>query len=165
MHIDQLPDHSQLRIVPVFPALSPESAGGLLGSLEKLFVQFQAEGRCEAFALDMQGNGSLCLLSWLGPALSGCSHDKIGKELALFEERLSVQMLAPPPILADLDGKVTYYTHKSFKSAVVAGVITADTLMWDSLAQTLGAWRCGSKRVLTEHWAYPLFQRTQATMT
>ena len=34
--------------------------------------------------------------------------------------------------------------------------------MWDTLANTLGAWRQAGQRPLSDHWAFPLYQRVKA---
>ena len=162
MPLNHLPGDCLLRVVTSFPLLSYGAADALVAALEKLFVQFQAEGRCADYGLEVAGDGAFVLMAWVGPVLSGCSHDKIGKVLALHEGRSSVRLLAPPPIVAEVDGKPAHFTHATFKAAAVEGSIAEETPMWDTLADTLGAWRHSGKRPLHDHWAFPLFQRAMA---
>jgi len=162
MTIDELPDDAMLRVVSACPALPAVAAEAMCLALTKLFAQFQHEGRCSEFAITVAGGGSFMLLAWVGSPLSGCSHDKIAKLLSLFEQRAAVALLAPPPIVMEGDGQRQFFTHSQFKAAVIEGLVARDVLMWDTMVADLGSWRAGSCRPLSEHWAYPLWQRAQA---
>lgn len=162
MICSHLSDEARLRVISAAPPLAPDAQAEALGALRKLFTQFAHEGRCQDFACEADGDGAFLLLAWEGADLSGCSHDKIGKVLAMIEERHHSALLAPPPLVIELDGARHFFTHAQFRQAVAAGTIASSTQAWDTLANSLGAWRSGACRPLPEHWLQPLFARASA---
>ncbi|TVR42519.1 MAG: hypothetical protein EA402_11560 [Planctomycetota bacterium] len=157
--LSALPDHAALRVVPACPALDAAAAADASAAMVKLFSQFQREGRCQSAAIEVLGDGHLLLLAWLGPALSGCSHDKINHLLQHLGQRHGRRLLDAPPLVVEVEGVIQHLSHAEFKDLVRQGRLGSHDYAWDSMASTLGDWRLAGRRPLAEHWLSPLLQR------
>ena len=73
--LDQLSDQALLRLLPSDQLITASEK--LILAWDKLASQFAREGRLQSAAAQILAQGQLLLLAWEGPALSGCSHDKI----------------------------------------------------------------------------------------
>lgn len=136
-----LSDGAQLRVLAADPALAPEAAAALSGAVERLFLQFIREGRCAAAEVSVEQGGCFLVIAWDGPALSGCSHDKIAQVVTAHEARHGVRLLDAPPIAV---GDPPWLVDRNgLKELLAAGAITAASPWWDVRATTLGAWRAG----------------------
>ena len=136
-----LPDRALLRVLAADPALAPESAAALAAAIERLFVQFIREGRCAAAEVGVERDGRFLVIAWDGPALSGCSHDKIAQVVAAHEARCGARLLDAPPIA--VGDPPLLVDRAGLKALVAGGGLDADAPWWDLRAATLGAWRAG----------------------
>lgn len=136
-----LPDTAQLRVLAADPILVPPAAQALVHALELLFVQFVREGRCAAGAISVERDGRFAVIAWDGPALSGCSHDKIAQVAAAHEGRHGVRLLDTPPIAVGDPPRLV--DRAGLKALVAAGDVSAASPWWDLRSATLGAWRKG----------------------
>ena len=127
-----LPDDASVRILTCEPPLA--DPGPVVAALEKLFVQFQREGRCEAHEIRGDAGGRALVIAWTGAAtLSGCSHDKINAVVTAF----APQALSSPPIL--IEGACVM--KRELTQRIAAGTCPDTTPWWDVRVTTLGAWR------------------------
>ncbi len=126
-----LPDTAPVRILTCEPPLAEGPA--LEAALGKLLAQFVREGRCAAGEATVAAGGRAIVIAWDGPALSGCSHDKINGVVTAF----APQALVSPPIL--VEGACCL--RGDLKRRVAAGEVTATTPWWDVRVTTLGAWQ------------------------
>lgn len=136
-----LTDGAQLRVLAADPALAPEAASTLTPALERLLAQFIREGRCTAASAAVEQDGRFLVIAWDGPALSGCSHDKIGQVVAAHEARHGVRLLDAPPIAVGSPPRLV--DRPGLKALLASGDVSAGTPWWDLRAATLGAWRAG----------------------
>ncbi|TVR13007.1 MAG: hypothetical protein EA401_07865 [Planctomycetota bacterium] len=161
MDLDQLAATALLKVYPAYPPLPAQIAGELTTALDKLFVQFAREGRCLCGGAQVVTDGAFVLVAWEGHDLSGCSYDKIAKILGRYAES-GHDLLTPPPLIIDRGRGVEWCSHGDFRAAVASGRVSDDAYAWDTMAQTLGEWRQGACRPLSQHWIYPLYQRALA---
>ena len=138
-----LGDASLVRILAAEPALPPAAAAVLPTALDKLFAQFAREGRCSAHAVNVEQDGRFLVMAWDGPALSGCSHDKLSQVVAQHETRSGAVMLAAPPIAIGAPGAVALVDRPGLRALLAAAMVDGATPWWDVRAATLGAWRAG----------------------
>lgn len=136
-----LPDGALLRVFAAEPALAPDAATALSDAVGRLFVQFIREGRCTVAEARVEQDGRFLVIAWDGPALSGCSHDKIAQVVAAHEVRHGVRLLDAPPIAVGAPPRLV--DRNGLKELLAAGAATAASPWWDVRAATLGAWRAG----------------------
>lgn len=148
MALDDLPDDARLRVIPAHPALAEEPAAALAAAIGKLLAQWRREGAILDGACAVERGGALVLVAWREPGepLSGCRKDMLAKTLALHERRSGCALLAPPPIVLARDGAPRCHTQRELRELVLSGAVDAATPAWDTLAETLGAWRAGQPR-------------------
>ncbi|MBA2481529.1 MAG: hypothetical protein H0V44_12765 [Planctomycetes bacterium] len=151
MSLDHLDDASAVRLVPVDPPLEASAWVGLADALGKLFEQFVREGRVGAWGIDLAAQGAIVVLAWTSvETLSGCSHDKIARLLALHEERSGCRLLSAPPIVMDISGRIRCLDRTAVRKLVAAKQVTRATPAYDLRVETLGAWRTHGRRPVGE---------------
>lgn len=150
MLLADLPDQAHLRVIASDPALTVDLGAHLAMAIDKLFLQFQREGRVVAWASEIQVHGALLLLAWTGAPLSGCSHDKIGGLLAAWSARSGCRLLDAPPIVVETGAGVRCTDRAGLRALVTAGAVDADSAIWLRSASTLGQWRGEAGRRLGE---------------
>jgi hypothetical protein len=138
-----LTDDCLVRIATIAPPLNAESAAALVRALDKLFAQFAREARCQAWSITVEAGGAAVVMGWSGPALSGCSHDKINGVLTAQETATGAALLAAPPILAGDPPRAL--DRSRLKQAITQGAIDGSTPWFDVRAATLGAWRASPR--------------------
>ena len=134
-------ENAQLRIFAAEPALPAAAAGQVITAVEKLFRQFEREGRCAGGSAWTEQGGRFVLIAWDGPALSGCSHDKVAQVLQAAERAHGVDILASPPIAVDQPPRLL--TRGGVRAGLEAGTLTPDTCWWPLRTATMGEWRKG----------------------
>lgn len=139
-----LADNALTRIMTCDPALPAEAIPALVDALVKLFAQFQREGRCGASEVLVEVDGRALVIAWEGPALSGCSHDKISQILGLHETRTDCALLAAPPLLVAVAGQPQALMRGGLRQRLAQGTVGPDSPTWDIRASTLGAWRAAA---------------------
>lgn len=150
MLLADLPDQAHLRVIASDPALTAEMGAHLATAIDKLFHQFQREGRVVAWASEIQAEGALLVLAWTEAPLSGCSHDKIGGLLAACSTRSGCRLLDAPPIVVATGAGVRCTDRAGLRALVAAGAVDADSAVWLRSASTLGQWRREGGRRLGE---------------
>ncbi len=142
------PDHATVRLVPATPALDAETGAALVAAIGKLFTQFVHEDRCRAGGAVVLADGAALAIVWDGPALSGCSHDKLNGILAHHERDGRRMLTAPPIVLLDPPRSLD---RAGLRAAVAAGTAGPGTPMLDLTVTTVGAWRSGGRTTLGAH--------------
>jgi hypothetical protein len=140
------PDDACLRLVPADPPLTPGDP--LPAACGRLFDQFVREGRCRRGAAVPAAGGAVLALVWEGPALSGCSHDKLNGVLAHHEREGRRLLTAAPIVLLDPPRCVD---RPALRQAVSAGAVGPATPLLDLSVATIGAWRTGGVTTLAQH--------------
>lgn len=143
-------DGWRCRILPCHPAL-PE-ASTLPAALDRLFRQFAREGRLGAWSCRREHDGACLVLAWAPAApLSGCSQDKIAGVLARHEGIDGVALLAPPPLVIQVDG-----TWRCVDRAMLRRIASAGTPLLDTRIERLGDWRGRGLTTIGASWAAAL---------
>ncbi|MBA3707578.1 MAG: hypothetical protein H0W83_02015 [Planctomycetes bacterium] len=151
MTLDDLDDACAVRLFPADPSFDRESWSELSAGLSKLFAQFEREGRISAWSCDLVAGGAVVLLAWSSTAdLSGCSHDKVARLLATHEERSGRRLLTASPIVVEVAGRARCVDRAALRSLCAQGEVGPATATWDLRVATLGAWRSGGRRPLSE---------------
>ncbi|GDY13384.1 hypothetical protein LBMAG53_22620 [Planctomycetota bacterium] len=155
--LSSLPDQAPVLIRASAPALDATSATALWAGLDKLFRIFADEGRCSAWAGESAADGWIVVLGWDGPPLSGCSHDRLARLLAVHQQRHGNDLLTPPPLVAQVDG-----SWRAMSRAELRLTGTNATPMVDHRVETVGAWRERGIIRLGESWLGPRAAQTAA---
>ena len=146
-----LPPDATVRVFSAEPALAPAAATALVAAVERLLAQFVREGRCSAAGAEVAQDGRFVVVAWDGPALSGCSHDKLGQVVALHERQASVELLAAPPIA--VGHPVQVVDRPRLRALLASGALDATAPWWDVRVVTLGAWRAQPATLAESPWA------------
>lgn len=154
--LDDLDDAALVRLLAVDPPLGADASAALTGALDKLLAQFAREGRLTRWAVAAEAGGAALVIAWEGPAISGCSHDKLAQVLARHEESSGSRLLDAPPILLEVDGRPRAVDRATLKALVAAGRAGPTSTHWDLRVGTLGAWRSHGRRPARETWLAPL---------
>ena len=149
-----LPDPALVRFVTCTPALNGPGLTALTRALELLGQQFVRENRCSAFAAESACAGHLVVLAWDGPALSGCSHDKLNRLFAELGARHGVDLLSAPPLVIAVEGTWTCTDRVGLRAAGARITAVADTR-----CANLGAWRAQGIGPLAQSWLAGLLVR------
>jgi hypothetical protein len=128
-----------VRVFAAEPALSPSAGLALVAAIERLFVQFVREGRCTAAGAELVHEGRFVVVAWEGPAISGCSHDKLAQVVAAHERSAQVAMLAPPPIALGTPPQLV--DRAGLRALLARGTVAGHTPWWNLRVATLGEWR------------------------
>ena len=140
-----VPETAQLRVFAVEPPLSAAAAKSVTAAADKLLRQFEREGRCALACAWTEQEGRFVLVAWDGPALSGCSHDKLAQVLQLAERAHQVAILASPPIAVDQPPRLLM--RSAVRAELTAGKLTWESAWWPLRAATLAEWRKGPSTV------------------
>lgn len=141
MTIEDLPDEAHLRVVAADPPFDAAGAAEIRSAVDKLFVQFQREGRVAAWASECQAEGSLLVLAWTANPLSGCSHDKLHGLFAALTARSGRRIMDAPPIVVGTTTGIRCLDRAGLRGLIAAGDVDADSPIWLRSATTLGQWR------------------------
>lgn len=155
--LSTLPDQAPVLIRACAPGLDASGGAALWAGLDKLFRVFSGEGRCSAWAGESAAAGWVVVLGWDGPPLSGCSHDRLARLLAVHQQRHGNDLLTAPPLVAQVDG-----AWRAMSRAELRLHGTNATPMIDHRAETVGAWRERGIIRLGESWLGPLAVQTVA---
>ncbi len=159
--LSTLPTHARIRLTAIAPAMAIDQQALLLGAIDKLFLQFVREHRISLYAAEILGAGQVLAVAWVdesGP-LSGCSHDKLGQVLKLFEERTRSLLLAAPPIVIESTTGLRCVNRSELKTLLTEQAITPDSIHWDLRVDTLAAWHKNGRRPARETWLAPIIER------
>ena len=164
MGLDHLPAHSALRLFPISPACDAPTAQRLQMGLDKLFEQFAREARVTAWGCALLASGAVLAVAWQAPeTLSGCSHDRLGRLLAHFEDDQR-RILTAPPIVIETTPRAADGRAPSLEEATVRccdragvrhllalGLLSGQSLVWDMQVTTLAALSGECRRPLADH--------------
>lgn len=154
--LDDLGDDALVRLLAADPPLSADASAALVSALDKLMAQFARDGRLTRWAVATDADGAALIIAWEGPAISGCSHDKLAQVLAKHENTSGSNLLAAPPILIEIDGKPRAIDRATLKRLVSSGQAGPTSTHWDLRVGTLGEWRRYGRRLARETWLAPL---------
>ena len=136
---------ARLRVFAAEPPLSAAAATAVTTAVMKLLRQFEREGRCALGSAWTEQEGRFFLIAWDGPALSGCSHDKLAQVLQMAESSHGVGILASPPIAVDQPPRLM--TRGGVRAELAAGQLTWESPWWPLRAETMAEWRKGPSTV------------------
>ena len=137
--ISQLSDDSRIWIFGISPALDERKRSRLLAAVDGFLDEWAAHGHPIISARDVLHLSFLVLAVDRQSETSGCSIDRMFGLLQQLERDLSVSILDPNRVfLRGTDGSVQTMSRTRFRDAGAA-----DTLVFDTIAERLGAVRSG----------------------
>lgn len=129
-----------MRILPWLPVLDAAAATALEVAAGKLLTHFQREGRLSDHTVATVADGAALVIAWAGPALSGCSHDKLNA-LAAHHQEGGRRCLDLPPISLRCHDGWRCGTRADLRAWIAAGEADADSRYLDRTVPDLGSWR------------------------
>lgn len=152
MIADLSPD-ALVRVFAADPAMSPTASTEIAVAIGKLLAQFTREGRCTTAEVAVEGDGRFLVIGWEGPALSGCSHDKLAQVIAAHEARSGCALLAAPPIAIGEPTAIRMTDRAGLRHLLATRECDAQTPVWNLRAATVGEWRRGPLALSASTWA------------
>lgn len=150
MLLADLPDDAQVRVIASDPVFTSALGAELAAAIDKLFVQFQREGRVVAWASEVQAGGAVLVLAWTDQPISGCSHDKLGGVLEAFAAKSQRRLLDAPPIVIATRSGVRCTDRAGLRGLLAAGEVDGTSAVWLRSVTTLGEWRRDGGRSLMD---------------
>jgi hypothetical protein len=138
--ISQLPDDSRIWIFGISPSLDEGKSSRLLAAVDGFLDQWVAHRQPIVSARAVLHGSFLVLAVDKQSETSGCSIDRMFGLLQQLERDLSVSILDPNRIfLRAADGSVQTMSRARFRETG-----TSDTVVFDTIAERLGAVRTGT---------------------
>ncbi len=152
----QLPDDARLWVfvadrpladaAPILDAVDAHLAGWAAHGVPLVCARDWRDDRFLAIAVDEKATGA-----------SGCSIDGMFRTIARAQPQVGADLLASGRVAwRDGDGTIRVTTRAEFESLAAAGTITADTPVYETLAETVGAWRTRPTAPAAQSWASAL---------
>lgn len=151
--IADLSSDALIRVFAAEPAMPVQVANEMVAAIDKLFLQFMREGRCQTAAAETEANGRFLVIAWEGPPLSGCSHDKIAQVITAYEARCGCALLTAPPIAIGERAAVRVTNRAGLRASLASGACDSRTPVWNLRAATVGEWRRGPVELGSSIWA------------
>lgn len=143
--LNSLPPDSRLWIFPSSTPLDDERRGALSRSLEQALAAWNAHGAPVQWGYDFAYNRFLVVaVNEAAAALTGCSIDQGVHALQAVEREHGLTLTDSHRIFyRDRDG-IQAVSREDFARAVERGEVTLDTVVFDTVASTLGAFLSGA---------------------
>jgi hypothetical protein len=138
--LDAYPDEALVRIQAVQRSLSVAQSQQVEQGIAKLFQHFVREGRCDRGQAEVIENGTFIVIAWVGPPLSGCSHDKLNALLA-HHQRDGIEVLGVPPISVRSSDGWRHGTRAHVRGWLADGSLAPAAHYLDRTVATMGDWR------------------------
>jgi hypothetical protein len=107
------------------------------------------EGRVLVIAVDESATGA-----------SGCSIDGLFRVIARTQGQAGADLLASGRVVwRDATGVLRVDTRATFEQYIASGLVTADTMVLNTLADTLGEWNDQAETAAGASWAAPMLSR------
>ena len=155
LDIEQLGNNAHVWIFGISPALDAEQGALLLRQVDAFLDQWASHGTPIRAARELREGSFLIIAADEASERSGCSIDRMFGTLRQLERDLNVQILDSNRIFLRHDGRIRALPRQEFPKAA-----DASTMVFDVLAEQLGAVRTGSwERPAAESWHRHLLPR------
>lgn len=140
---DSLPDASRVWVFGSDRALSGADADRLLAEVDRFLVQWKAHGVPLTCARDWRDEHLLTIgVDSTREGASGCSIDGLFRVLQAIERPLRSRLVGGGRVFyRDATGRVQCVGRDELAALAASGVITDETVVFDTGLTTLGAWR------------------------
>ena len=152
--LDQLPDDARAWVFAATDAPSTEHVATLLASVDEFLAEWRAHGAPLACGRDWRDGRFLCVaVDERAAGASGCSIDGLFRRLRALEPAIGTTLLDRGLVFwRDDDGVVRRGTRAQFAAHAATAHVRADTPVFDTTLETLGAWRRAFERTASESW-------------
>jgi hypothetical protein len=148
MDIERMSDDARIWIFGISPALDETQSQQLLGEVDRFLDGWAAHGAPIASAREVQHGSFLVIAVDKQSETSGCSIDRMYGLFKQLESALGVKILEADRVFARDADAVRAVSRNEFR-----GVASADTVVFDTLAERLGEVRSGKwERRAAESW-------------
>jgi hypothetical protein len=152
--IDSLPDDARVWVFAARDPVVGDAEHDLLAVTDDFLAAWRAHGHPLTAARDWREARFLCIaVDQHTVGASGCSIDGMFRSLRELEGRVGTSLLTASLLFwRDGTGQVIAGTRQQFADASAAGVVRAETPVFDCTIATLGEWRCHFERPASESW-------------
>lgn len=158
VHFNQLPDTARIWVYQASRALAGDESTLVRAAMEQSLVGWAAHGQALLASVQVIDSRFVVLGVDEGFNLpSGCSIDASVRMLSTLAQQLSQQ--GEPITFTDRavalpagDGTVITIALPAIKAAVTTGQLTSDSVIFDTLVQTAGAFRTGWQVRAADSW-------------
>jgi hypothetical protein len=151
-----IPDRARLW---VFVADTPvTNAAPLLDAVDAHLAQWAAHGVPLVCARDWRDNRFLAIaVDEAATGASGCSIDGLFRTIGRVQSQVGADLLASGRVAyRSTAGDITITSRAAFESLAAEHVVDANTRVYETLAETVGAWRSRYERPAGESWVRAL---------
>jgi len=141
--------------------LSPAAAEALLERIDRFIDDWHAHGRAVVGGRDLRYNQFLLIAAdEKATGVTGCSTDSLFRTIKEAERELGITLLDSARVWYRDGEEVRSTARPEFRDRVKRGEVTADTIVFDNTAPTVGAVRSGRwERPMRESWHGKAFIR------
>ncbi len=151
-----IPDRARLWVfVADVPVTDPAP---LLNAVDGHLAQWAAHGVPLVCAREWRDERFLAIaLDEAATGASGCSIDGLFRTIGRVQSAVGADLLASGRVAwRDESGGIRVAPRAEFESAAAAGSVDADTTVYETLVETVGAWRANFERPASESWVQAL---------
>lgn len=140
---DSLPDEARVWVFGSDRALTGDDAERLLSEVDRFLAQWKAHGIPLTSARDWRNEHLLTIgVDSTREGASGCSIDGLFRVLQAVERPLSARLVGGGRVFyRDPTGEVRCVPRDRLRELVTTGVLTGDTVVFDTGLTTAGEWR------------------------
>ena len=155
---ESLPDASRVWVFGSDRPLSGGDADRLLAEVDRFLGQWKAHGAPLTCARDWRNERLLTIgVDSTQENASGCSIDGLFRVLQAMERPLGARLVGGGRVFyRDADGRVQCVSREELTALAASGVITDDTIVFDTGLTTMGAWRARFQAPARATWVKPL---------
>jgi len=159
--LSMLPDESRVWIFGADDPLHGEWSARLLGEVDHFLAQWKAHGVPLSCARDWRDDHFLTVgVDTTQESASGCSIDGLFRTLQTLERALGTRLVAGGRVFyRDAGGAVRAVSRAEFTALAERGVVSPDTVVFDTSLTTLGDWRTRFAAPARTGWTAQLLAR------
>lgn len=156
-----LPDQSRVWVFGSDQALHGEAEARLLGEVDRFLAQWKAHGVPLSCARDWREERFLTIgVDTTEENASGCSIDGLFRTLQALERTVGARIVAGGRVFyRDADGTVRATTRAEFASLAERGMVSPETLVFDTSVTSAGEWRARFEGPARATWTAELLSR------
>lgn len=155
---ENLPDASRVWVFGSDRPLTEEGATTLLKGVDDHLASWKAHGEPLTVGSQLRDNRFLVIaVDQSTTGATGCSIDGLFRVLQGLEAKVGASLVGGGKVFyRDSHASVQSTTREQISALVSSGVITKDTVVFDTTLTDLGAFRAGFEKRAKESWIKPL---------
>lgn len=150
---EQLPEYSRIWTYQLNRAVTPEEEEALNARLQAFVTEWSSHGRDLQASFEIRNHQFLFLATNERVATaSGCSIDKSVNFLKQLGQEFGVDFFDRSQLAFQEGGRVQLFPMSAIKKAVAEGKLSADSLYFDTLVDTVGALQAQWPKPAKDTW-------------